>query len=252
MTGFTRFLGKEFKEIFRTWRIWVLPGVLLFFAVSGPILAKVTPQLVGSLTAGQGVSITMPPPTYADSYAQWVKNLGQIGVFLIIGVSAGLVAGERARGTAVLVLTKPVSRGGFVVAKYLANAALLVVATSAGTLITWGLTAAIFTEAPPAHLFAATGAWLVFALLLLAAMVLLSSAMSTLAAVGVGVGIFAALGFLTLWGPASRYSPAGLLGVPSKLMLGQADYIVWPLITGAVVAVLLVATAVLVFRRVEI
>ena len=252
MKGFTRFLGKEATEILRTWRIWVLPGVLLFFALSGPILAKLTPQLVGSLTSGQGVSITVPPPTYLDAYTQWVKNLGQIGVFLLIGVSAGLVAGERARGTAVLVLTKPVSRGGFVVAKYLANAVLVIAATAVGTLITWGLTAAIFSEAPPARLFAATAAWLVFALMLLAAMVLLSSAMSTLAAVGVGVGIFAALGILNLWGPAVRYTPAGLLGAPSNLLLGQAANTTWPLVTGAAVTVGLVAAAVWVFRRVEI
>ena len=31
MTGFTAFLWKEFVEIRRTWRIWVIPGMLVFF-----------------------------------------------------------------------------------------------------------------------------------------------------------------------------------------------------------------------------
>ncbi len=253
MRGFARFLGKEATEVVRTWRIWVLPGVLLFFAISGPILAELTPQLVKSLGGGQqGIVITMPEPTYLDAYAQWVKNLGQIGIFLLIGVSAGVVAGERSSGTAALVLTKPVSRGGFVVAKYLMSAALLVVATVVGTLVTWGVTGAVFGTAPPGLLFSATGVWLAFALVLLAAMMLLSSALSTLAAVGAGVGMFAVLGILNLWGPAVRYTPAGLIGAPSQVLADTSPALAWPLASAVVAVPVLVAAAVWVFRRVEL
>jgi ABC-2 type transport system permease protein len=251
--GFERFLGKEVTEILRTWRIWVLPGVLLFFAVSGPVLALLTPQLLKSLgTGSQGVVITLPTPTFLDSYAQWVKNLGQIGVFLLIGVSAGLVAGERTRGTAILVLTKPVSRGGFVVAKYIAHSLLLIAATALGTLVTWGLTRVLFDEAPPARLLESTGAWIAFALMLLAVMVLLSSVMSTLAAVGSGVGVFALLGILNLWGPAVRYTFVGLLGAPAQLLQGTARDLTWPIATAIAAVPLLIASAVAAFRRVEI
>ena len=41
--GFDSFVRKEATEIFRTWRIWVLPGIALFFALSGPALAKLDP-----------------------------------------------------------------------------------------------------------------------------------------------------------------------------------------------------------------
>ena len=47
MSGFAAFAGKEAREILRTWRIWVLPGILLFFALTGPVLAKLTPQQIG-------------------------------------------------------------------------------------------------------------------------------------------------------------------------------------------------------------
>ena len=36
MSGFRVFARKELREIVRTWRIWVLPGILLFFALTGP------------------------------------------------------------------------------------------------------------------------------------------------------------------------------------------------------------------------
>ncbi len=253
MRGFARFAGKEVTEILRTWRIWVLPGVLLFFAVTGPILAKFTPQLIQSLGASQqGISITIPKPTYLDAYTQWIKNLGQIGVFLLIGVSAGIIAGERASGTAALVLTKPVSRGGFVVAKYLVHAGLLVLAIVANTVVTWAVTAAIFGEAPPEPLVSATAVWLVFALVLLAAMVLLSAAFSTLAAVGAGVGVFAALGILTIWGPAVRNTPVGLIGAPSRILQSQSAQATGPLVAAAVAIPLLVLAAIWVFRRQEL
>lgn len=68
MRGFGAFLGKEFREIVRTWRIWVLPGIVLFFAISGPPLAKITPELLSSFVpADSGMVIQMPDPTYVDS-----------------------------------------------------------------------------------------------------------------------------------------------------------------------------------------
>lgn len=253
MRGFTRFLGKEVIEIVRTWRIWVLPGVLLFFALSGPPLAKLMPQLIKSIGTGQtGIVITMPAPTYLDAYAQWIKNLGQIGVFLLLGVSAGIVAAEKASGTAALVLTKPVSRTGFVVAKYIVHGALLVIVTAVGTLSTWGVTAAVFGEAPPARLFAASALWLALGLFLLAVMVLWSSALSTLAALGAGIGSFVLLGLLTLWGPSLRNTPAGLIGTPGEALAGASPSVLWPLVTAGVAIPLLVWAATRVFGRRDI
>ena len=253
MRGFARFAGKEATEIFRTWRIWVLPGVLLFFALTGPVLAKLTPQLLQSMGTGQqGITITMPEPTYLDAYVQWIKNISQIGLFLLIGVSGGLVAGERASGTAPLVLTKPVSRGGFVVAKYLVHSALLVIAACVATLVTWGVTAAVFGEAPLERLFLATAVWVVFALVMVAFMLIFSSAFSTLAAIGAGVGAFAVLGILTMWGPAVRLTPAGLIGAPAQVLADKAPNLAWPLATAAISIPLLVLAAVWVFRRQEL
>jgi ABC-2 type transport system permease protein len=43
------FARKELHEILRTWRIWVLPGIVLFFAITGPLVARFTPELVGAV-----------------------------------------------------------------------------------------------------------------------------------------------------------------------------------------------------------
>ncbi len=253
MRGWLRFFTKELAEIARTWRLPVLGGFLLFFALSGPVLAQLTPALLESMTTSQpGVVIQVPDPTWRDAYAQWVKNLSQMGSFLIVIMAAGTVAGEVAGGTAALVLTKPVSRSAFVVAKAVALEAVLVGAVAAGTAITQAVTLGVFGRAPGADLWLATAVWLAFASVLVSVAVALSTVLPTLAAAGVGVAVFFALSAITLWEPAVKYSPAGLLGAPGQLVAGGDVAVGWPLAAALVLSVLLVALGAVAFARREL
>ena len=174
MSGFAVFARKEAREILRTWRIWVLPGILLFFALTGPVLARFTPEIVGALAGDQLGGFKIPTPTYLDAYAQWIKNLSQIALFALIIIYGSIISSERKSGTAVLVLTKPVSRTAFVIAKAAVHSAFLAVLVVAGTLVTWGLTAAVFGKAPGSALWSSALVWLVFGVLFIALMTLLS------------------------------------------------------------------------------
>jgi len=287
MHGFDAFLGKEFREILRTWRIWVLPGIVLFFAVSGPPLAKVTPQLLNALVPAQGTGVViqlpdptyvdaylqwtknlsqivlfaviimfgiqLPDPTYVDAYLQWTKNLSQIVLFAVIIMFGGVISSETHAGTAALVLTKPLSRMAFVIAKFVSQAALVVVPVVAGALVTWGITYAVFGEAPLAPLAEATGAWLAFALLFVALMELLSAVLDSQAgAGGAGFGVYILLGIASLWRPALDYSPAALMGAPTNLVMGKSVSLGWPIVVTFALTALCVAGAVLVFRRREL
>jgi ABC-2 type transport system permease protein len=253
MRGFGAFVAKELHEIARTWRIWVLPGIVVFFAISGPPLAKITPALLSSFVSSQpGVVIELPEPTYVDAYLQWTKNLQQIVLFAVIIMFGGVISSEKKGGTAVLALTKPLSRTAFVLAKYLSQALLLTAAVAVGALVTWGLTYAVFAEAPLAPLAGATGAWLVLALAFLALMLALSAAIDSQAgAAGLGFLGFIAVSIALLWAPAVKYSPAGLMGAPTELVMGESASLGWPVATTLALTALLVAVAVAVFRRRE-
>ena len=225
MRGLGVFLAKEIREIARTWRIWVLPGIVLFFAASGPPLARVTPELLSTLMDAQatGVVIQIPEATFTDAYLQWTKNLSQIVLFAVIIMFAGAVSAEKRGGTAVLALTKPLSRSAFVLAKLLSHLLLLTVATAAGAVLTWALTLAVFGEAPATPLVQATLAWLVLGALFVALAVLLSVAFdSQAAAAGVGLGVYLLLSIATIWEPAVTYSPAALVNAPTALARAEA------------------------------
>jgi ABC-2 type transport system permease protein len=250
VTGMAAFARKEVLEILRTWRIWVLPGMMLFFAVTGPFLARFTPQIVGAVAGAQLGGLKLPPPTYHDAYAQWIKNLSQIILFALVIIYGGLISGEGRSGTAILVLTKPVSRAAFVVAKLAVHSVFLAILAVLGTAITWGLTAAMFASAPGSALWAAAMTWLVLGVLFIAVMTLLSVLVrSTAGAAGIGLGAYALLSITTIWKPLATYSPAGLVTQPASLAAGTGGSVAWPIVTALALIAALAALAVLAFRR---
>jgi ABC-2 type transport system permease protein len=255
VNGFAAFVRKEATEILRTWRIWVLPGILLFFAITGPAMAKFTPEILKAV-AGMPAAVIeklIPEPTYLDSYGQWAKNLSQIGLFALIIIYGGLVSSERKSGTAILVLTKPVSRTAFVTAKALVHGAFLAITVVVGTLLTWVLTLTVFGSAPPGPLITSAFSWLVFGLLFLSLMTLLSVALPSQAgAAGVGVGVYALLAIAGLSKTLTLYTPVGLSNAPTVLASGQPFPLLWPLTSSIALSIALVAAAAWLFARQEL
>jgi ABC-2 type transport system permease protein len=254
VNGFLALLSKEWMEIRRTWRIWVMPGLLLFFGLTSPILAEIAPRLVKSIASDQpGTVIELPPAVALDAYRQLTKSLTQIVLIALVIATADIVSGERRSGTAVLVLTKPISRSAFVVAKTLAQAALIGVATVAAAAVCWIGTRAIFGEAPGADLATAIGLWLVLAGMVIAAMTLLSVLLPAQAgAAGVGIALYALLLLLAQWEPARSYSPAGLFDAIDAAAAGTAAHAAWPALTAILATAICIWAAIWRFDRQEI
>ncbi len=254
MSVFGVLLRKELREIRRTWRIWVLPAILLFIAVTSPILAEITPQLVRSLASDQpGVIIELPDPVPLDAYRQLVSQLTQIGLLALIITTAGIISGEVRSGTAILVLTKPVSRRDFVLAKVIAQVILLASATAVAALVCWAGTLAIFGEAPVGELAAAAGLWLLTAAGFVCLMTLLSTLITAQAgAAGAGIAAYFVLSILAGWGPAQRWTPAGVLHALAAVIDGARPALAVPVLATLVLGALAVAAAVRRLDRAEL
>lgn len=254
MTGYAAFVAKEWMEVRRTWRLWVIPGMLLFFGVTSPILALVTPSLVASFAGSQpGVAITVPPPTAHDASAQFLKNLSQLVIFALIIAGAGSVSSERASGTAILAITKPLSRGALVFAKLSVDLLLLTAATLVGTLVCGLMTVALFATVSWSPLLGAIGLWLVFAVLLTGAMNFFSVLFrSRGAAAGAGLVFFFAILLAALWAPAVRFSFIGLPSQSGLALTGGSLAWGWPVGTALVATALLAFLSKQVFERQEL
>jgi len=254
MSGFSTFLAKEFTEIRKTWRIWVIPGMLLFFAITSPIIADITPALMASISKSQpGMKVQMPPPTWRDSYAQFIKSLSQMVLIAVVITGAGAVSGERSSGTAVLTLTKPVSRGSFVLAKIVSQAGLLIGATLVSTALCAVLTIMIFGQSPLAPLLASVSIWAVDALLMIVMMTLFSAGFASRgASAGAGLGFFFLTLIISIWPPANRYSFVGLTSASGKALMQQPTGALWPVVTALVAGLLCAWGAVRVFEKQEL
>ncbi|MCX7922625.1 MAG: hypothetical protein N3B21_11550 [Clostridia bacterium] len=121
------FLKKEIMEILKTSKIYILPAVFLFIGLVSPLFAKFSPQLVEMMmkSSGQNIDIKIPDPTYIDAFMQIFKNLNPMGVIVIILTFVGSVVEEKIKGSAVLVLTKSVSRTQFILSKFLSSVILI-------------------------------------------------------------------------------------------------------------------------------
>ena len=254
MSRLGAFLQKELSEIRRTWRIWVIPGMLVFFGVTSPLIAALTPALVQSMAASQpGVMIKVPSPTSRDAYAQFLKNLDQFILIAIVITGAGVVSGERSSGTAILALTKPLSRRAFVVAKILSQIMLLAAATVLGTVACFVMTAVVFGRPAVAPLAAMVALWLLYASLLVVVMTLFSAAFrSRGAAAGSGLGFFFLTLLLSSWGPMARYSFFGLVPAMRDALMGESLSLGWPMMTAVAAIVVGTLGAVRVFERQEL
>lgn len=245
------------REIGRTWRIAVLPSVVFVLAVSGPVLARFSNELlVAALSEQAGGSITLPEPTAVDAVAQWTKNLSQIVVLVVVVMAAGAINAEIRSGVAAFLLVKPAGRTTYV----LTHAGVLIgfvgLTAFVGAGVSWAITRAVFGTADAGAFFGATAVWLVLAAALIAASLLASAGIDAAAgAAGIGIGASFVLVLLGVVPALAEYSPAGLIRATAAVGTGTqpADHTLWwPVMGGLLLTALLLAGAVVVFRRREL
>jgi ABC-2 type transport system permease protein len=253
MNGFGVLLRKELREQLRSYRLLIFGVVALAFGMLSPLTAKYLPELIKR--AGGPIQVILPPPTAADAVDQMIKNLGgQVGMFGAILLAMGMVAREKERGTAALVLTKPAGRGAFLLAKFGALTLTLGTGLLAGGLAAYGYTALLFEALP-------LGGYLTCLLLLLlscmvyAALTLLGSTLvrSSLPAAGLGIAGMIAFALLGALPGLAPFTPGTLQLSARALALGQTpEELALPLVSCLVLIALLLGLAWRAFRRQEL
>lgn len=253
MAGFVPLLRKELLEQWRTLRLPVVATIFLLVGLSSPLLARFTPEILKSL-AGNQFSITLPTPRAADAIDQLAKNLGEFGGLIVVLLAMGAVATEKERGTAAMLLSKPVSRGAFLLSKLVAIGLTLAVSVAIATAGAWFYTLILFEPLPAAGVAAgAVLQWLT--LMAWTSITFLGSTLtrSSLAAAGLGIVAFIVVGILGVIPTMGPFLPTGL-GAPARALalgLGGVDAVGPILATTALIAAAGVVSW-LSFRRQEL
>lgn len=253
MTGFGPLLRKELLEAWRTRRMLVVAIVFAAFGIGSPFLARYTPELVKALAGGQ-FQIVMPPPTVGDAADQFLKNLGQAGILTAVLLAMGSVAVEKERGTAALLLSKPASRGAYLLAKMLAITATLGLGLALAAAGGWAYTAFLFEAVPPIGWAAMTGL-LLLTLVVYAALTFLGSVLSrsSVGAAAIGVGGMLIVAVTSALPTIGAYLPGGLSAPARALALGaDAGSVIGPLLVNLGLLGGLLLAAWLAFRHREL
>lgn len=248
------FLVKEILENFRTYRFYVLAAALIFFGLTSPIIAKLTPELIESALPG-GLEIKIPDPVYKDAYLNFLKNLNQLGLIVLILVSMGLVAEEKARGTAVLVLIRPLSRSAFIWIKYLVLIGITAICTAVATVGAYLYTLALFEGVQLAGFPLSIVAWFLFACMIVAATTLFSVVMpNQMSAAGMAFLVYIVFYAAPALGRGlEKYSPGVLLTKGGEVAAGlSAEVLFWPAMTAAALTLFFLWLAAALFNRQEL
>jgi ABC-2 type transport system permease protein len=216
-------LRKELIEQWRSYRLLVVAVTLLLFGgFIAPLTAKYTPELLRALAPnGDEIAKLMPTPTAAVAVEEYVGNISQFGVLVVLLVAMGAVAQEKDRGTAALMLVKPLPRGVFLAAKYVALGLTLVVSIAIAGAACYYYTLLLFEALDLSSWLALNGLLLVF-LLVFVALTLFCSTLtrSQVAGGGLAFGLMMVLTAIGAIPTIGDYLPGRLVTWAGGLMNG--------------------------------
>lgn len=170
MRGYLVFLKKEIFEYTKTYKLLIMLVVFAIFGITNPLIAKLLPEILGSL-ATDGVIITLPEPTAYDAWEQFFKNATQMGLIVTVIIFSGVLSSELSKGTLINLLTKGLSRTAVILSKYTCMVLVWTASIALCFGLTYGYTMYLFPENETSNLlFSVFCLWL-FGLFLLAVLI---------------------------------------------------------------------------------
>lgn len=244
---------KEWMELIRTYRLLIVAVVLIFFGLTSPLLAKYTPEIITLIPGGEDILKIIPPPTVWDAVTQYLKNMTQFGIILGLLLTMGVVAQEKDKGTAAMVLVKPMPRGAFLGAKFLSLAGMFAICLIAAGVACYYYTLLLFEPLDILH-WLALNAFLLLYILVYVALTLFCSTItkSPPAAGGIALGLLILLGLVGAIPGLGKYLPGELITWGSRIMHGDfsTSWTALGISLGLILASLLAAW--LIFKKQEL
>jgi ABC-2 type transport system permease protein len=253
MNLFTAF-RKEWMESLRRYRLLIVVVVLIFFGATSPLQAQLLPKVLASAIPSEpGVSLTIPPATLPNVFDQYVKNMAQFDLILAVLLGMGVVAQEKEKGTAAMMMVKPLPRGSFLGAKFLGLAAVFAIGIAIAGIGSYYYTGLLF-EWMPILSWVLLNVFLFVYVLVIISITILSSTItnSQAAAAGIAIGIIAIGWIAGVIRGFGKYLPGELSTWGIRLM-NEDTSASWIALAVSIVLILIpLLAAWLIFKRQEL
>lgn len=139
---------KEFLEDMRSYRLLIWIIVCSFFGVLSPLSAYYMPQMFAFLGSTQNIILTLSEVTYRDAIEQYIKNFTQIGAIILIFLTMGSIAGEKANGILQFLLVRPVPVRAILISKSISLLSLVILGIGISSILTSAYSMYLFEVFP--------------------------------------------------------------------------------------------------------
>lgn len=251
MRAYFAFTKKEFIENLRTYKLMIMIVVFLIFGVMSPLFAKFTPEILKA--AGLDASaLGVGTPTAIDSFAQFFKNVGQLGLLVLVIVFSGIMANELSKGTLINILTKGMRRSTVILSKFIMATVIWTVSYLLCLAVTYAYTAYYFTIENISNAFLAFSSMWLFGVLLIAIVilggVLFKNVYGSLLLTG---GIVVVMTIVNIAPKLQKYNPITLSSDNMQLIMAQkatSDFMPAVIIC-AVLTIVSVIASIMIFNK---
>jgi ABC-2 type transport system permease protein len=245
----------EWLRLIRTPRALSLGAVYLVIGLIEPVATRYASILLAHV--GNGAVVRLPKPTPAQALSSYVSEATLIGLIVLVSVAASAYGFDARPGLAAFFRTRVAGMWQLVAPRFTAYAAAGALAYLIGTLAAWYETDLLIGSLPAGAVAAGVLCGSVYLALAVAVTALAASlTRTTVASVGITLGILLALPLLADVRAISSWVPSALIGAPADLassppahdLVHFAPALGVAVVTGA----LALAAAVLRLRRREI
>jgi len=235
-------LNKEWMEMVRTYRLFLVPLLFILIALAGVIMTKMLPELIASSTdLPEGTVIQMAEPKAMDAAAAITGQYEQMGMLALILLFMGTIAGERASGVITTILIKPVSKWSYVGSKVLMAMLLITVSYLLSITVSWYYINQMFNDGIAFQPFLTGSLVYLPKLLVFAAIIVFCSSLTKSMLVAGGISFAAMIGLVAVnavpW--VEEHLPFGLGKSALAYMQEQSPDIGQPMLWAALLIIAL-------------
>ncbi len=218
-----KLLKYDFYHLRKTSKFIVFPVVIVMFAILSPITARYMNQLLDLALADSGLNIVLTNPVVLDSYIQYIGNLYETILFVVLFIGVGFFIKDKTKGLLPLVLSKPISKTKYLLSKYISLSILILASLLLGYFVFSYYTYFIFEEIDLAGMLITTLLFFIYVLYILSISLFTATHFkSYLASVSVTFGIYILTSMLTIFEVSVfKYLPGFISSNSVDILIGE-------------------------------
>ncbi|MDO4685170.1 MAG: hypothetical protein Q4A92_01370 [Corynebacterium sp.] len=249
-------LKKNLQEYYRTWRIWAWVGIFAFIALTGPLTARYTSEIlkfIGGEKLEALAATSSDAATHTSANQQWLHDLSQIGAIVVVVVFATALCNDLADGSFVFTLTRAISRSEFLATKLATFFAMFLTITMLSVTTNLLVTYMVFGKISLLNSMMITITW-GFQLMPAIAMSLLigvSSFSATGASIS-GIATFLSFNMIASIEFFQKWTPAGTANIAANYAMDREPELAWPIIASILMSLVLLTISIYHFNQREL